>query len=337
MQFFQPNSEYGAGVPGPETQGLRKTFPGTVIYNAAGGGLHMVSVATGRQVKLLPDNSNVFAASGPDRRGRIALIEQESGYDGKHSLTAVSLPGMERARLFAREGDASWTDSIGRSIAMSPSGRVAVITPMRKRQMQNPSALLTVGDIEIWSLGTSMPARFKLDALDGDLGNLAWFPDGRRLLYVSLKPDPRDDAGRKAPYADTHWPELPTICVLDTRTGESRMLSLGEYPAVSNDGQRIFVPAEKGSARILDPAGRSLGQARLPGLEGKVLAVHGDRALYWAEQTAKRARGFHPFTSPEPTSTLKVADISDPEKFETVLDGISWPSQATYGAFTVNR
>lgn len=114
------------------------------------------------------------------------------------------------------------------------------------------------------------------------------------------------------------------------------MLSLGEYPAVSNDGQRIFVTAQKGSARILDSGGRSLGRAALPGLEGKVIAVHGDRALYWAEQTAKRARGFHPFTSAEPTSTLKVADISNPEKFETVLEGISWPSQATYGSFTVN-
>lgn len=331
-------------VQGPESPGMVAGLRGYVVMNGPGGEIDAVAlpslakavVRAGRDTDN-PNVGTVEALSGPDSEGRIVFIDNFM-FQKRFELKTIRLDGKDEQVLFARPGDALWDHVVSEQIGLAPiGGKLAFASDLRNAQMRNPSALLMEGPLEVWDLDHKAGRALGITALD-DL--FSWFPDGRRLAYVSLVSPARVPTLRLQPdkfgKSFARWRRLPAVHVLDTETGATTLLHVGWRPVVSADGKSALVQDFDDRWRLVDVGNRTSRPVSVPGAWSHALALLDGRiALYWALPTEGAKPGYtesnSPLVGPKSMMTIKAAEI-DTSRFETVAPFIDPRRKASYGS-----
>lgn len=325
-------------VDGPEDQALLSEATGTLL--TAGPGRSLVATT-------LPDlaqrvvrkqngkNHEIFALSGPERDGKIALIENRADI-GQHALLILDRGGKTSQTVFERPGNAIWEHVIGRSIALSPvEGRVALIGRHAVNVMHDPEASLSVGALEIWSIASGKRDPIERQALDH---GLAWFSDGRRLAYTALVPQERivaEQPGRAIGGGFARWPRVPAIMIADLATGEDQFVTVGWDPMVSPDDESILFTDATGIHWVFHLITRTARPVEWPGnWGGPVAFVREKVVLYWGlpttglpEQLVEKGG---PIFGAKGRATLKLADF-ETGRFKTIAGPLDPRWVVSYG------
>src|SRR5437016_6262153 len=162
----------------------------------------------------------ILAVSGPDEEGRIAFIEEDSSA-GRYSLKTIKLDGSGEAEIFTRPGSALWDHAIDGLVLAPRGGRVAFLTqpPALRRRFAPP---ITVGELEIWDLGSKTGRETGISALSW---RLSWLPDGKSLVYAQPNPPNRT---------------VP-VKILNLQSGESVAWPSRFPMAISSDGRTALI------------------------------------------------------------------------------------------------
>lgn len=338
-------------VAGRESPELVKEVHGYILMSEPVGGIAQVKLPEVKQSPLRPPAQapdkewwRVHALAGPDRTGRVALIDGDMT-NKRHRLTTMRVGDHQTRVLFERRGDPLWDHVISPHLALtSEGGRIAIIAPLQSRQ--TPGALHHEGPIEVWDVDTGKSQTFDVRALDD---KLAWLPDGRRIVFAKLVPrDMLPLTGRDEFMSFCRdWPAIPAVHLLDTTTGQVQFIHPGRSPIVSPDGMRMFV---LGESNQIQPDGRGHRWAarwRLVACDGsfsKAVTLHGEGRpvallkgglyLTLAEPTEGRPDRFtennSPLVGPKPMWSLKFARLESPE-FVTVVPYFDARMQVSFG------
>lgn len=324
------------GVESPE---VLAGIKGEVAFTPEGeGAVQRIGEKRARTIFTGTEDVRSHTIAGPDVYGRIALVDDDSE-SSRHALRIISPDGSIRT-LFERSGDPLWGDfntgikPISEHIAMSPSGKVAILVHMKGRQFTHPDAYLEEGKLEIWSPDAKQPRSFDLDCLDY---GMAWFPDNRRLAVVRTT-TPAEIANSNIKLANSASMSLtdhfPAVWLVDTASGKANPLVKGSYPVVSQDGRSLSVEDPEGNVEIVDLLSAKATPVDLPGQYGVVIGITSDRrVIYWAiatEGTKVQTTKSNGLPGPRPMLTIKVVDLAT-GKFATVVPSIDPRSEATFG------
>jgi len=159
------------------------------------------------------------------------------------------------------------------------------------------------GALQIWDIHTKSGTDTGVVALNQ---GMSWFPDGRRLAYVS--------PGSSG--------ELPRVFILDVDTGKRTPLHFGSHPVISTDGTSMLLAAGDEEV-LLDIA---TGQTRKVSWRGNWLGpialIRNNLLLYLGLPTAGAIPGYtqhnSPLVGPKPMGTVKLGDLRSGE-FQTVI------------------
>ncbi len=330
-------------VPGPEEPSVLARLRGTVIYDTPGGGIEGVTLPDKRLLRLRePRNSSepgaaaVHTLAGPDERGTIAYVlirkSPKRPWAESHQLV-VQRPGAPEKVVFDRGGDPTWDNVASDCMALSHRDeRVAIAVDLKKAQM--PGALLMEGPLEVWDLKSGASRRYCITALEGPL---SWFPDGRYLAYSELV---SRSAAPEFPLAPDNfgaeirkWSRVPVTFILDTKTGEKRMLHLGEGPVVSMDGKYVAVSLYEAGYRLVDAAtGRS---KPIPKATSLVALLDGKTAIFIDYPTRGKASGYTQSNSPigpgpRPMLAAKAGALEG-RHFATIVDSVDPRLEMSFG------
>jgi hypothetical protein len=289
----------------------------------------------------------VHSIGGPDHAGRVAFVENDMMKDW-HALAMLDTDGRT-TRIFEAEGDALWEHAIGKYLALNSVGSlVAVVARAKGGQHYSPDAYLMEGELEVWQVGERKRLLPPILAYDDVL---SWFPDGKRLAYTAfvaadeaekllrMHVEPLDPFGRAA----TRWKKVPVVHVLDTETGQSRALHVGERPIVSPDGRLLLVRDFELHWRIFDLGSNESKPFEVPGsidvpgaiYPGAVAFVDPNTVLYWAWPTEGSEMRFtesnSPLAGPKQARALKLVDLRD-GRFQTVVPFVDPRRSVSFGA-----
>lgn len=333
-------------VPGPESDKLVPTASGYVVFERPhGGGIAAVELPSLRETTVVPDppkdardRPNIHALSGPDEQGRIAYIENHFDVpkDRRHSLKTIWVDGTHEATLFTRSGDAMWATTaighgeIGKSIALSPvGGHVAFLSGTSSVQM--PSALLTVGNVEMWDVEKKTGIKTETKAVDD---GLAWFPDGRRLAYVKLVDAKTVSLPANDPFGQGYsgWNQIPAVFVRDVDAKTESFLHVGRLPVISANGMKVLVYDAYGHYELVDVA---TGNAVAVDPQGQVYAFLDDElvltlTLPTAGSQVRYTDSYSPLAGPKELLSLKLFSLND-GRFQTVVPNFDRRLQVSFG------
>lgn len=319
-------------VPGPESPNLRGKLKGHLILAEPVGGISSITLSSGVKSTLRPpdfrdiaDIPNAHSVSGPDTAGRFAFVDNRMVLK-QHELHVMKLDGTGARTLFERPGDALWGDPVGDHLALSPRGeQIALISDLTRVQMDSPPAYLGEGTLETWDIRKAAGTKHGITALDTAL---SWFPDGRKLAYVSLLPPgtlPPDPSGEDSVAGSFGgWLRQPITCILDLDTGKSRPLHRGWNPVVSSDGKTLLLCDFETHWHLVDVHTGKSRPVSAPGAWGPPLALRDSKlVLYPALPTAgskiQWTRNNSPLVGKKLMLTIKVADL-DTGEFQTLFD-----------------
>lgn len=226
--------------------GMEGTIRGSIVHSDSGNAITIESLSNPIVRKSIPFPTDPGAMlnsfDGPDSSGRMILtlnIMQKR----EHSLHLVQVDEGIVTPIFTRSGDALWDGVIGMRIHLSPEGgKAAFVGRQEGVQMVDPMAYLMEGPLETWDIEQKQQVPSTLTAIDR---GISWFPDGSRIAYcalvdkkeiLTLHPDCFPYFG-----AYKNWDRIPTICVHDFASTETRILYPGEFPMVSPCGRKIYV------------------------------------------------------------------------------------------------
>jgi hypothetical protein len=333
-------------APQPQSAGLVERVEGYVLLTEPVGGIAAVQLPSGRKSYVRRPAAQpgagpmpVHALAGPDSAGRVVYLEQ--GIAPKvHRLGVVKLDGTGARLLFSRPGDALWDRKVGARLALSAAGgKVAFVSNLRPRQMRRPDAYLLEGVIEVWDVETGRGRQFNVAALDD---NLAWLPDGRHLAYTKLVR--REDVPALPLTPDNFgawiagWSRVPAVHVLDTDTGQERLLYVGQRAVAAHDGSAVVVadtPAGAATAnyRSVRIDGGGSAAVKVPG--GAPVAVLAPD-LYLALGTPgqgvapRQTANNSPLVGPKPMIALNVA-VPDTDRLQTAVADIDPRWSVSFG------
>lgn len=353
MAAFRIGARRGSGagptVPGPETPELIPRLKGAICTDPSPNAVltHLPDLKSRPIAAASPETATVFPSiytvSEPDRTGRVVYVENRMGTPATHSLLMTTGSGKPPRSFFVRPGDALWYHQIGEHLSLTADGsHVAYVRDAVGTQF--PRAYLQQGVLEILDTRSGKATKTSIAALDQ---GLCWFPDGKRLAFVA--PIPAASAPALPPGNDGFgaafggWNRVPTVCVLDTTTGQVRTLHVGWSPRVATDGRKVTV-ADMATAgggryvsrlRLVDVTTWTSKPVTLPGLVGDVVALWpDDTALYWGLPTAgtktRTTRFNSPLVGPKLELTLKVG-VLNTNQFATVVPYIDPRMRATWG------
>jgi hypothetical protein len=322
-------------VDGPETPAMSTGLKGHLLYTVVGGHL-MVTDLPQRTERTLRkgDSGATHSVAGPDRQGRVVLVVDPGGNQGKqHALKAMAVDGTNERTLFTRPGDALWDHVTGNSIALAPKGgNVAVLSATEGVQVNG--ALLDTGKLELWNLDTGKGEPLGLSVADY---GLAFFPEGDKLAYVAL--EPKAEAVTRLGGTEAlgtywaQWTKIPVVHVRNLLTKADEALGVGEYPVVSSDGSYVLLSDGAGSLRRIDVASKSQAVLQLPGYmgQGPVGAV-GSNVLYHARATTGAAAKTRPMSmgGQETLHTIKLGS-STSRDFVTLAESVGIHSRVSFG------
>jgi hypothetical protein len=165
-------------IKGPEASHLLNKTQGFVICNSPYPGIKVISLPTLKERTITTGNT-VHSLSGPDKKGRIAFMEDyfgdvSQGKKEKHLLKTILLDGTDEQTIFERSGAILFTGNAGKYLALSNTGNyLAFVSNINFPHDIN-------GSIEIWDVKNKKKINAIIPATDG---GLAWIPDGKRLAY----------------------------------------------------------------------------------------------------------------------------------------------------------
>jgi hypothetical protein len=331
-------------VPGPEATDLISRVRGWIVMSQPVGGIQTIRLpglesATPREpdTGLLP----VHIVSNPDSMGRIAFVENDM-MNKRHALALLDADGKTEP-IFEAPGDALWDHTVGGYLAFAPDGtRVALVARGKGVQNHSPDAYLKEGELEIWRLDERQRISMPMPAYD-DM--MAWFPDGKRLLYTAFVASaegkkllrthvkPEETFGLKT----AAWERVPVIHVLDTESGQSRALHVGERPIVSPDGRLVILRDFELHWRVLDLESNQSKPFEAVGsiYPGAIAFVDPNTVLYWAWPTegseAKYTEHNSPLVGAKQMRALKLVDLRD-GRFQTVVPFVDPRRSVSFGA-----
>lgn len=326
-------------VAGPESEDLQRDLLGCIVYdvNDQPGkriSLRVVSLPNGEtRLETWPIHDGwVHALAGPDRDGRLAIIEDRLfSQPPTHRLRVLSLRDDSVVTLFDRPGSALWDDKIGEHIALSATdGLIAVVTTLRRAQMRSPDALLREGQLEIWDLGSRKVVHTLDDVLDD---SMSWFPGGKRLTFAkltrrrTLTPGQNDDFGM--------WERAPVVYMWDFAT-EPVVVGLGWHPVVSADGETILASGFEEHPHLLDANTGTVRDVEWPARysTSSVLAVLKSEVLFHGLVTEGADRAWattgSPLASRPQLRPIKVAEFNT-RRFATLTEAFDPRHKVSFG------
>jgi hypothetical protein len=304
-------------VKGPETRGLAAAWHGTIVYLRPDGIVVKTKLPSFKTLTVRTAQSDhvVDQLSGPGKNGAIALVLDNLKKSGVYVLCA----GRRPICLVSHNGSAMWDNYFGTQIALSPSGReIGLLSDCKSLQMENPSALLHQGTLQIWNTGKPGYRVLRTAVEDG---GLSWFPDESHLAYVKLV-SRVDMPGAQTFGKNVRWSTIPAVCELDLHKGTSTVLGAGWNPIVSTDGKSIIVQEWDSSLQKIDLRTHRIAPVTVPGLWGNVVAFDGVRLMYWGYPTEGSRPKYtvhnSPLSGPKEMMSLKTAVINS-GKFQTIL------------------
>ncbi len=311
-------SAQSPAIPSPEIPVILQQVVGTIITTKPVGGITAVDLPSLRTRDLIPPVTGlrenwakaIYEISGPDIQGQVAFVADGgdrslTGFRG-YEVHLLRADGKDEV-LFTGPGDALWDHAIS-ALALSPrGGRIAFITQPKENQDQRFRPLVN-GPLQIWDVQSKSVRDLSITAVNQ---RPAWFPDGRRLLYVAPVP-----GSSPLPYLGPREgePHLPVIHILDTETGVDSVLAKGHLPIVSSDGLSVLVERYRGRFVLIDVAsGNEKGFPAL-GRQGHPVALIGSRyvILYGrplpGEPTGQTGNN-SPLVGPKALQTVRLVDL----------------------------
>lgn len=326
-------------VDGPEAVDLARDTKGLVVKAGRDAttqdvyGIFAISLMPYREVLIRGrENQETFwAVGGPDSDCHIVYTESPDFFARRVSLKTTRIDGKQDREIFSRTGDPS--KLVGEYLALSSRGNlVAFASDLTDVPM--PGVLLKKGKLEIWNIESKKGKKLDIVLLNQPM---SWFPDGEHLAYVELvqkslvKPELlREDLGRYA-----SWPSLPGTFILDLKTGNRSLLSLGWEPAVSPDGKAVLLDGLDGKGKLVDATS---GKVREVWWKGRAWSrtvglLNGDLVLYQAPPTTgtqPRYTKYGSFGAGVPLQSLKVARL-DTNHFQTLVPYIDGRHRISFG------
>lgn len=311
-------------VAGRESPEVARGLTGALLSEGQDGTVRLLDLRTWRATTIRARtalNDPVLRTAGPGAHGEAALIVEHTG---SHSLVMPHPDLGSETTILNRQGSALWDDVLG-AIALTPGGnRIALVSHLQRRQMQNPPALLMTGEVEVLDLATRKSRVVARDVLED---SLCWYPDGRRLavsrLVAGALPAELVTDGFGEGFA--RWEAVPVTSVVDTVTGKERPIHVGWDPVVSTDGKRVLVSDYDSRWCLAETAGGAAQAVALPGSWGSATALLADgRVIYRAYPTAGTRTGYTRFNSPlvgpKQLLTVKVGRLSTGQFCTIVAD-----------------
>jgi tetratricopeptide (TPR) repeat protein len=334
-------------IDGPEADDLLSKARGTLLWSG-GGTLFVLSVPELDTLRVFrPEGASVHRASGPDRSGRIILVEASRPMQESRQCLGVLAPSEQSSReVFCRSGAISH-EPIGDPALASVGAKMALVSKPVDVQV-SPDVALHTGDIEVWDLedggSIRLPAKALRDVTRPTLGGfgrelreLAWLPDDR-VVFVELVEQSRLEGRFEAQRAGTdfeRWEFVPVVTVLDVETGERRMLTVGVNPTASSTGQTVLVENGRQRYKLVDVETGEGELIKIPGdWRGPVALLEDRWLIYQGIPTTGTEPRYtiqnSPMVGPKPMGDLKVTDLRTGE-FQTVLEGIDPRDDVEFG------
>lgn len=243
-------------IDGPEATDLLHDLKGFIMIDRPVGGIVAIELPTLKEMiirkpwgeKEKEYKKSIHQFSGPDNKGRIVFLEDQ-WKEKNFSFKVMDMNTKNEDEIFTRTGS-MWTfqkENYGESLSLSPKGGlVAFAANNRGVQMENPPALLEVGQLEIWNIDTKEKVQSgNIKILDN---GLCWFPDGKRLALVQLisKSELGDNFLKKLvedsiykPYKN--WNKIPVVSILDLKDNSIRIIDIGIEPVISPKGESVLM------------------------------------------------------------------------------------------------
>lgn len=338
-------------IDGPETNDLASHVRGRLAWNSKGT-VYEIAIPELDTLRVFrpTGEANVHDVAGPDREGRIVLIENLM-MEGRHSVTVLE-PGRSSSREVAsRPGDALWQKAAGDPALAPVGGRVAMISTSRDAPVAD-RVVFRAGDIEILDVDDGRSTRTSASAvrdvtvpgLGGtgrELRELAWLPDGRRLVFSELVESDRLEGRFEAQRGRTdfaRWDLVPVVTVLDVETGERRRLTVGLGPVASSTGRKVLTEDGHGHYALVDIETGQREDVEIPGdWRGPISLVEDRWLLYLGLPTAGAEPRYtidnSPMVGPKPMGDLKVLDLESGD-FQTLIRGIDPRESLEFGLAT---
>lgn len=256
-----PEMSLPAGAHVGEAASLRARLPGTLLAWAGPRDrrqLFELDLRTGerrmRPFIGLDKTMHPWQLSEPDRQGRVAIgvyVAEHQTSPATAGFVLLGLTGQfqpllrvtEPARFFSSE------------TALSFDGErlVHLRAPIPPSSPDAPRGTVVAHQLWIaYSNGRNEPRRLFADPLvlsDGLVGNtVSWFPDNRHLAAVVQGPRGRT-AG--APTLSRDEPDAQVL-VVDTDSGQHRLMGPGRQVWVSSDGKSVLVRLHEVSAEAIN-------------------------------------------------------------------------------------
>ena len=328
-------------VNGPESEDLLPQLHGYIIMDRERGIIGIELPSTKEIIIRKPwdkKNNPVDALSGPDNQGRIAFIDSDLGAE-IYSLKIIDMATRKETVVFTLHGS-YWPqdENYGQSFSYSRTGgMVAFITNYKDDLSLIRNDYVNIGTLEIVKTEKGIVIKTKIKALDK---GLAWFPDGKQLVYAALVRKNELPHNLKMQFDDgfgremNAWHSIPVVFVLDVITMSSRPLHIGWNPIVSSDGSSIFIQDYKGRLRKYIMATHdSISVDIPPTKQSHVFSSIGNDVLLYKGLPTKGSKQKFRFTSTFGTTlywTLKVAQLTT-GKFKTIEQYLDIHRRVSYG------
>lgn len=320
-------------LPGPEAGDLVSRVSGYIVMTRAPRGLVALSLPDARETVLrtgTAEQGSVHAVTGPDLDGRIVYVESHSTF---FRLKTMRISGAGDTVIFERPGDVLWTQAIGSPVLAPQGGLVAFVADAKPDY-----SAAAVGPLEIWDLATERAKTTDVMAIDA---GLAWFADGRRLLFVELLPDADARAlARGASDFDVMFKSrdrigTPVISMLDLATGARTRVHVGAQPRVSPDGRSLLLEDASRRWWRLDLASGHATRGDWPGnWRGPIAWAADDLLLYWGHPTTGTpvtyTQGGSPLAARQAMGDIKLS-VPGTGRFQTVVKGIDPRTRLSFG------
>jgi len=316
LGLIQSPEDQSNGLPPQESPEIRARVTATLVMTEPVGGIVSIELPSLQRSSLRPSDVGrkaIYILSAPSEDGRVAFVTQ--GRKRTYQMYLLERDGSETL-LVTGKGDPLWDHSIS-PIALAPrGGRIAFIAQSKENEGKRfrPRG---PGPMRLWDPEAGAVRDLGVTAASQ---RPSWFPDGRRLAYVSPVKGSLEIPSRD--FGDTA-PPLPHVHVIDTNTGHDVPFTTGHFPIVSSDGRSMIV--ERRRAEYVKVEVETGTEQALPWLAhfGRPIALVESRyVIYWGRPTPGAPTGVTKnnsnFVGPKPMSAIKVVDI-DTNQFATLV------------------